>query len=106
MLDRVLDQLHEKHKITTIIHGNARGADTLSGLWAKKNKINAQIFPAQWSKYGRAAGPIRNQHMLSESQPDLVVAFPGGKGTQNMVQISKKNGTRVIDVGDFIQNSG
>jgi len=46
-------------------------------------------FPADWGKYSKSAGYIRNKQMLAEGKPDLVVAFPGGKGTANMVKLAK-----------------
>ncbi|MEM9912925.1 MAG: hypothetical protein AAF922_19365 [Pseudomonadota bacterium] len=46
---------------------------------------------------GRAAGPIRNKEMLDEGCPDLVVAFPGGRGTANMVKQAQAAGVEVLD---------
>ncbi len=80
---------------TLIVHGEARGADTLAGQWARKNKIPVKSYPAQWNKHGRAAGPIRNKEMLDKEKPDLVVAFPGGKGTAHMAKIARENGVDV-----------
>ena len=51
---------------------------------------------AEWHRLGRKAGPIRNQRMLDEGKPDLVVAFPGGTGTAGMVALACKAGVRVI----------
>jgi hypothetical protein len=50
------------------------------------NYVPVIEFPANWKVYGRAAGPIRNMKMLLEGKPDLVVAFPGGIGTADMVK--------------------
>jgi hypothetical protein len=58
-----------------VIHGNCRGADKLAGIEAKKLGIEVVVFPAQWNRYGRAAGPIRNQQMLDEGEPEIVLAF-------------------------------
>lgn len=98
LLNDVLFSLDEAHHIDVIIEGNARGADRLAGFWARKHKIDNLKFPADWNKHGRAAGPIRNQQMLDEGKPDLVVAFPGGKGTAHMVKIAKEAGVEVIEV--------
>lgn len=68
-----------------IIHGGARGADSLAGMFAHKHKIPIQVFPADWNKYGRGAGPIRNKQMLIEGKPDIIIAFLGGRGTANMI---------------------
>ena len=92
----VLDDLREP--ATHIIHGGARGADTFGRDWAKERKVPYTTFRADWGKLGRAAGPIRNQKMLSEGKPDLVVAFPGGKGTADMVSRAKKAGIPVIEI--------
>ena len=66
--------------ITLIIHGKARGVDTMASEWAEISGIPAIAFPASWKLHGVAAGPIRNQKMLDEGKPDLVIAFPGRKG--------------------------
>lgn len=85
--------------ITTVIHGGARGADALAGQWAREHNIPSVVFPAEWEKHGRAAGPIRNEEMLREGDPDLVVAFPGGRGTADMVRRSRNAGKPVLEVG-------
>lgn len=74
---------------TVIITGMARGADLLAYNWANKHGLQTDCYPADWTKHGRDAGFIRNRQMLTEGKPDLVIAFPGGKGTANMVQISR-----------------
>ena len=57
-------------------------------------------YPAPWKRFGPSAGGIRNQQMLDEGKPDLVVAFPGGKGTADMVRRAENAGVKVIKVGD------
>lgn len=85
---------------TTIISGAAKGADTLAIDFAKYYNLPVLEYPADWKKYGKAAGAIRNQQMLDEGTPDLVVAFPGGNGTKDMVRRAKKAGIKVIEVKD------
>lgn len=85
-----------------IIHGAAPGADTLADQWAERMAISRHRFPAQWDKHGKAAGPIRNQAMLDKGRPHFVVAFPGGKGTADMVRRSKEAG---IDVAEIRMNA-
>lgn len=82
----------------TIIHGDALGADRLAGKWAKEVGVQVLSYPADWEKYPKAAGPIRNQQMLDEGKPDLVIAFPGGRGTADMVRRAKKAGIKVIEI--------
>lgn len=70
----------------TIIHGGASGADAIAGDYAKINGFPCEVFKADWKKHGRAAGPIRNKQMIVDGRPDCVVAFKGGRGTDNMVK--------------------
>lgn len=93
-----LSQLHAATPITLIIHGGANGADSLAGVWARENGIPVQTFDADWSSHGRAAGPIRNSAMLKEGKPHLVVAFPGGRGTGNLMGQARALGVGVVDI--------
>lgn len=72
--------------ITALIHGDARGVDTIAGQWARENGVPEIPFPADWIAHGNSAGPIRNQKMIDEGRPHSVVAFPGGAGTADMVR--------------------
>ena len=81
----------------TVIHGGARGADTLAGEWADANGFRSRVYLARWQKEGKAAGVLRNQRMLEQERPVLVVAFPGGKGTKDMVARAKAAGVPVVE---------
>lgn len=82
-----------------IIQGGASGADKLAMDWAlSKPYAHVSNVPADWRKHGRAAGPIRNQQMLDEYRPRLVVAFPGGRGTADMVRRAKAAGVPVREI--------
>jgi UDP-N-acetylmuramoylalanine-D-glutamate ligase len=61
-------------------------------------RIPVETYEADWDTHGKAAGPIRNKRMLDEGKPDLVVAFPGGRGTANMISQARKAGVEVIEV--------
>jgi hypothetical protein len=96
---KVLDALHKTQPITEIIHGAARGADTLADHWALAREVRRQLFPVSkedWEKYGKSAGHRRNRLMHATCPPDLVLAFPGGPGTAGMVDIATKAGTPVV----------
>jgi hypothetical protein len=97
-LFRELDGLKLARGITVVISGCAPGADTLGIEWAELRNIEIARFPADWQKHGRAAGPIRNQQMLDEGRPDLVIAFPGGRGTADMVRRATKAGIETIQL--------
>lgn len=95
-LEHVLNQLDDKVPITCVVNGGASGADTLGAMWASHRDIQVQTYPANWQKYGKAAGHIRNQQMLDEAKPELVVAFPGGKGTLDMMTRAEEQGFPVF----------
>lgn len=87
-------------KHIVIIEGGAKGADRMAQSFADQNGCKRETFPAQWDKYGKSAGFIRNKQMLDEGKPDLVIAFPGGKGTTMMVDIAIKAGVQVVLVNE------
>ncbi len=95
----VLDRLHGERRFTVLIEGDARGADRIAGTWADARGIEHRVFPADWRRLGRKAGPIRNLQMLQEGKPDLVVAFPGGRGTAHMARCAGEAGVPVLQVG-------
>lgn len=81
-----------------IIEGGARGVDRAAFDWAIVNFAQIKEYPADWKKHGKVAGPIRNKQMIDEGKPDVVIAFPGGRGTANMVEQARKAGIKVIEV--------
>lgn len=93
-LHEVLDELHLTND-DTIISGMAKGADDLAAKYSVQKQIMLDAFPAQWNKYGKSAGFKRNTQMLLEGKPDLVIAFPGGKGTDMMCKIAADSGVEV-----------
>lgn len=100
MIAKRLVALKDKFPGLLLCHGAARGADTIAGEEAIRLKIPVTVFPAQWSRYGRGAGPIRNQQMLDEFKPNLVEAFhdniESSKGTKDM--ISRARRSRIVAV--------
>jgi hypothetical protein len=95
-----LDQIHagEGGGVSLLIEGGATGADRLGRTWAQRRGVSLRTFNANWTKHGKAAGPIRNQRMLDEGKPDVVLAFPGGRGTADMVARAKMFGARLVEV--------
>ena len=88
-LDALLPQMG------ALMSGGAPGADTLAWDWGWSRNFHCERYMADWKTHGRAAGPIRNQRMLDEGKPDLVVAFPGGRGTADMVRRAEAAGIKV-----------
>ena len=82
-----------------VIHGAAPGVDDQAMIAAQTLPgVKHLPFQADWNRHGRAAGPIRNQRMIVEGKPDIVVAFPGGLGTANMVKQARQYGIMVREV--------
>ena len=85
-----------------LIHGGASGADSLAARWAKTHNIPEARFPADWSRHGKAAGPLRNTQMVRLAYSlevagwdVLVLAFPGGRGTASCISIAEQHGLTV-----------
>lgn len=97
---QVLDTLHREAGIDVVIEGGARGADALARSWAEHpyGCGSVETYEADWETHGTFAGPARNKRMLEEGKPDLVVAFPGGKGTADMVRKARKAGVEVVEI--------
>jgi hypothetical protein len=81
--------------ITEIVSGGCRGVDASGEDWASLNNIPCKVFKAEWTKYKKAAGPIRNKAMAMYA--DAVVLFPGGTGTESMYQQAVKFGLKIYD---------
>lgn len=94
---KVLDGARAFYGHVMIKNGAARGADKLSSEWALSRGVPLHEYPADWNTHKKAAGPIRNREML-QSGFDMLIAFPGGSGTADMVKITKKAGIEVLDL--------
>lgn len=89
-----LDQAHKHKPISMVIHGGAQGADYLAGKWAYARGIISARVEALWDAHGKAAGPRRNRAML-QLFPEGVIAFPGGRGTADMIAAAREAGVKV-----------
>ena len=111
-IDDVLNHIHAKRPITRLIHGDASGADTCGASWGRRNIGADRVdpYPADWTDtshpgavirwrngkaYDAKAGHRRNARMLMLGCPDLVLAFPGGAGTGNMIGLARRAGVEV-----------
>lgn len=83
----------------TVVHGGAPGADTLAGEIAKYLGMQVEVHPAEWGKYGKAAGPIRNKHMV-DLGADICLAFPVGDshGTRGCMSLAEEAGIPVYNI--------
>ncbi len=94
-LQHYLDNMPE----LLMVQGGASGADLLAKTWCEQQGVPCATFKAEWSKHGKSAGPLRNAAMLATVEPDVVVAFPGGRGTADMVRRARKAGVAVLSIG-------
>lgn len=79
--------------ITEVVCGCAKGADTCGEEWALERGLPVKRFPAKWDKFGLGAGHIRNRQMALYAE--VVVLFPGGKGTASMHKTAKELGLTI-----------
>jgi len=103
LLTKVCDFMLSKAKSVEIISGGARGADSLGEKYAQDRGYECKRFPADWEKYGKAAGYKRNSEMANVA--DSLIAFWDGKsrGTQHMINLAKKKGLQIKIVNYNVQ---
>lgn len=97
-LEAVLDDTFKLYPSALILQGGAPGADFLAAKHAAARGFPVATVPANWDVYDRRAGTLRNEWMLFYFQVELVIAFPGGNGTANMVKLAKQKDIRVWKV--------
>ena len=90
-IDICISEIKKKYELI-FISGGCSGADMLGELYAKNHSYNIKHYYADWSKHGKAAGPIRNKQMAQTA--DYVICFWDGKskGTKSMINYSKQFG--------------
>ena len=101
VMNDVMSKIAPWRDVIEIVSGHCEGADQLGELYASNHGLPCKVFPAQWKKYGRSAGPIRNSKMVkyaSEAEMPVVVAFrnPRTKGTNDTVKKAEKHGFKVF----------
>jgi hypothetical protein len=85
--------------ITEVVCGMAKGVDSIGLWWAKQMGIPVKEFPADWDKYRRTAGPIRNKQMGDYADAAIVIYRPDiSKGSKNMIETMKKLGKPVYTI--------
>lgn len=82
--------------ITEVISGTASGIDTDGERWARVNNIPVSRFPADWNKYGKQAGYLRNVQMAEHADALLAIWDGKSKGTSHMIKIAKKKGLKIV----------
>lgn len=94
-LKEVCDYMLSRQTDVEIVSGAARGADILGEQYAKEKGHSLKQFPAEWDKFGKRAGYLRNEDMAKYS--DALIAFWDGKskGTEHMINLAKKHNLKV-----------
>lgn len=90
-----LDAIHAEHQVAEVVSGGAKGVDAAGEQWAASRGIPVRVFRADWRRYRRGAGPVRNREMAAYA--DAAAVFPGGSGTRNMLAEARRVGLTVFD---------
>lgn len=78
-----------------IVSGGATGADALGERYAKEKGYTIKLFPADWNRYGRIAGPLRNKQMADYADALIVFWDGSSRGTKNMLEIAREQGLKI-----------
>ena len=85
-----------KDSISEVVCGGAPGADNEGKVWAEQNDIAIKLFPADWKKYGRGAGPKRNRMMAEYA--NCLVLFTGGRGSSSIFKEAQSKNLKIHDL--------
>lgn len=83
-----------RSRIWCVMHGGCSGVDMLADEWARANGLHRARVDALWDHHGKAAGPLRNK-VMARFRPDVLIAFPGGRGTNSMIKICQEAGINI-----------
>ena len=84
-------------KPSSVIVGDAGGADRWAKIWCDRRGVPCEVFAADWKRHGKRAGPIRNQEMV-DRKPDMGCAMPGGFGTDDCARRMERAGIEIYRV--------
>lgn len=93
---KTMNEVNIKYDVYEYVFGDAHGVDAHVQKWVIENKLNHKKYYADWGFHGKSAGPIRNKQILDECRPNLLIAFPGGRGTANMVIQARRRGVPIM----------
>jgi hypothetical protein len=91
-----LMRFHWRNPINVIIHGGVSGAGIAAEAWARRNRVDVVRYPPNWECLGKRAERLRNDFMLADSRPDVVIAFPGGRDTADLAAKAMAAGIQVL----------
>ena len=91
-----LDRLHRDQPLTVLVHGGLAGIGTAAEAWARARNVHVVRYPPNWTLLGSKAEAHRNAFMLADSRPDMVLAFPGGRDTLELLRMTRAAGRPVV----------
>jgi len=94
-----LDKLHAEKPIAVIVHGGTHGADALAGQWAEARAIAVEVFAPNWKRFGRSGAVHKRNQQMVDAGADLCVAFPGGRGTADVIKRAQAAAIKVVTLG-------
>lgn len=98
MSRQVLDAYHRLRPVQVLIHGGSQFLGSDVEDWARETGVDVVRYPPNWQRHGKQAERHRNQFMLTDSRPDVIIALPGGDDTLELVSQAKASGIHVLTV--------
>lgn len=89
---RAIDAIRPNWTPTVVVSGTAQGADRLGERWANENGVPVERFPADWDRYGKRAGYLRNEQMADHAEALLALWDGKSRGTKHMIDIANRKG--------------
>ena len=95
LMKEKLDEIKKQTDMLIIVSGGSKGADNLAEQYAKENDLQCIVHKADWNRYAKAAGMIRNRQIVDTS--DELIAFWDGtsRGTQNTIRLANQNNKKI-----------
>jgi len=97
---QVLEAFQRLHEVRVLIHGGNQFLGSEIEVWARELGADIVRYPPNWQLHGKLAESLRNNFMLKDSRPDIVIALPGGEDTEELVNRSKAAGIPTLSVGE------
>lgn len=92
LLEKKMLHFLQNQKNVVVLCGGARGADDLGRQFAEKHGFAVEMFPADWKKFGKRAGVLRNREMARTASGCVVFWDGQSKGSANMIEEAKRAG--------------
>ena len=98
LIHTTISKLNETNQVKELVTGCAKGVDAFAEKYGRRYNIPIVKFPADWEKYGKAAGPIRNKQMAIYADALLLIWDGESRGSANMLKNAKEQGLKIFNV--------